>query len=201
MLASISQSSAVQILQHASRLSVSAGTAESAGAQLVATANGVTLPAGPGDGGPAQKAKAKLSAALFKPNAPSVTEMKIHLMKRLGEQLGVALDDYETHAAFGAALRDAIADIKLKPNGALVLAAIERKLGFDKLGFSLDTFVSAIIDPKSDEGQKVDEALKKDLGLDGDDAKDIRAGARASPHVMLESGLYQVASVRASPAG
>ena len=195
-LASISQSSAGQILRHASALIASTGTtADSAGAQLVATANGVTLPTGSGDGGPAKKAKAKLSEALFKPNAPSVTEMKIHLMKRLGEEFGIALDDYETHAAFGAALRDAIAEIKLEPNGALVLAAIERKLGFDKLGFSLDAFVNAIIDPKGNDGRKVDAALKKDLGLDSDSedrAFPVRAVLAAI--TLDESGLYRVVS-------
>ena len=159
-----------------------------AGARLVATANGVAV-ADNADS-PTQRAKAKLSEALFKPNAPSVTEMKIHLMKRLGQELGIALEDHETHASFGSAVRGAIADIKMKPGGALVLAAIERKLGFDTLGFSLDTFVTAIIDPKGDDGRKVDAALKKALGLD--DGDDRKSGARAVPAAILrdESGLY-----------
>lgn len=191
--ASISQSSAVQLLRHMRPLFSSAGTtAESAGAQLVATANGVAVP--DSAAGPTQRAKTKLSEALFKPNAPSVTEMKIHLMKRLGQEFGIALEDYATHAAFGSALRAAIAGIKMQPGGAVMLAAVERKLGFDKLGLSLDTFVNAIIDPKGDDGQKVDAALKKDLGLDSD--KDPSAAARAVPNVVTrdESGLYRVMS-------
>ncbi len=191
--ASISQSSAVQLLRHMRPLFSSAGTtAESAGAQLVATANGVAVP--DSAAGPTQRAKTKLSEALFKPNAPSVTEMKIHLMKWLGQEFGIALEDYVTHAAFGSALRAAIADIKMQPGGAVMLAAVERKLGFDKLGLSLDTFVNAIIDPKGDDGQKVDAALKKDLGLDSD--KDPSAAARAVPNVVTrdESGLYRVMS-------
>jgi len=189
--AALSQSSAVQILRHASPLSASAGAAaasDSAGARLVATANGVAV-ADNADS-PTQRAKAKLSEALFKPNAPSVTERKIHLMKRPGQELGIALEDHETHASFGSAVRAAIADIKMKPGGALVLSAIERKLGFDKLGFSLDTFVTAIIDPKGDDGRKVDKALKKELGLDDD--QDRKSGARAARVAITrdESGLY-----------
>lgn len=191
--AAISQSSAVQILRHAGPLSASAGAAAtSAGARLVATANGIAV--ADSAGGLTRRAKAKLSEALFAPNAPSVTETKIHLMKRLGQELGIALEDHETHASFGSALRAAIADIRMKPGGTFVLAAIERTLGFDKLGFSLDTFVAAIIDPKGDDGRKVDAALKKDLGLD--DGEDRKSGVRAAPAAVRrdESGLYGLVS-------
>jgi hypothetical protein len=180
----------VQILRHASPLSPhSSGTvADGAGAGFIAAANGIAVADSGGE--PTQRARAKLSEALFKPDAPSVTEMKIHLMKRLGQELGIALEDHETHASFGAALRTEIAKIKMKPGGNLMLAAIERKLGFDKLGFSLDTFVNAIIDPKGDDGRKVDAALKKELGLD--DGEDRRSGERTVRAVVTpdESGLY-----------
>ncbi len=194
-LTSFSRSSAVQILQQASRAFASTGAvSDTPGAHLVATANGVAAPNVTAAGGPTQQAKAKLSGALFKPNAPSVMEMKFNLMKRLGEELGIALEDHETHASFGSAVRAALVDIKLKPDGALALAAIERKLGFDTLGFSLDTFVAAIIDPKGDDGRKVDAALKKELGLD--DGENRTSGARAAPAAVTrdESGLYGLVS-------
>src|SRR5690606_33841224 len=170
------QSSALSILQRAARPLAENGAADPAGVNLVATANGVAPPRGSGGAGPTQQAKAKVSEALFKPNAPSVLEMKLHLMKRLGEEFGIKLEDHETNASFGRAIQSAIAEIKMKPGGSLVLSAIERKLGFDKLGFSLDTFVNAIIDPNGSDGQSVDAALKEHLGKtdedegDGDDA-------------------------------
>lgn len=174
-----------------SRPAASSEQAGSAGLNLVAAANGILLPSEPDGAEPAQKAKAKVSETLFKPDAPSVTELKLHLMKRLGEKFGVSLDDHENHASFGSAIRYEINKIKMKPRGALILSAIEKELGFDKLGFSLDTFVNAIIDPKGSDGEKVDAALKKELDIEDED-EEKAAGARAALETLQvdEIGLY-----------
>jgi len=81
-----------------------------------------------------------------------------------------------------------------------VVAAIERKLGFDTLGFLLDTFVAAIIDPKGNDGRRVDVALRKHLGLD--DGEDRKSGARAAPAAVRRdaSGLNGLVRLERSPA-
>lgn len=184
-------SSAVAILQNAVRPHAAAGGRETApGPGLVAVANGVQ-DAGV-SAGATQQAKAKVSEALFKPNSPSVTEMKLHLMKRLGEEFGIKLEDHDSHASFGRAIRSAIDDIRWSPSGVLKLAAVEKKLGFDELGFSLDTFVNAIIDSEGSDAKRVDAAIREHLGqaeADSDDAEDARRALKALLR-FDESGLY-----------
>mgnify|MGYP007011825432 CR=1 FL=1 len=193
---SSAQSSAVQLLQQANRPLLHKDTSPNvSGASLVAAANGVELPSDKDGAGPTRQAQAKVSEALFKPNEPSAIEMKLHLMKRLGEEFGITLEDHESHASFGRAIQAEITKIKMKPEGVLILSAIEKKLGFDKLGFSLDTFVNAIIDPKGTDGQKVDAALKEHLGVD-DKGQDKAEEARAALEKlrMDDAGLYGFAS-------
>lgn len=194
---STSQSSAVQLLQQANRplsqndVSSNALGSNVSGVSLVAAANGVELPGETDGAGPASRAWAKVSEALFKLNSPSPTEMKLHLMKRLGEEFNIKLEDRESHASFGRAIQAEINKIKLKPEGVLILSAIERKLGFDKLGFSLDAFVNAIIDPKGMDGQKVDAALKEHLEVD-DEGQNKAEDARAALEKLRldDAGLY-----------
>ncbi|HRN88135.1 hypothetical protein [Hyphomicrobium sp.] len=185
-------SSAVQILQQATRpLSQTEASSGTSGASLVAVANGVELPSDKEGAGPTSRANAKVSEALFKPNAPSAIEMKLHLMKRLGEEFGIKLEDHESHASFGRAIQAEINKIKMKPEGALILSAIEKKLGFDKLGFTLDEFVNAVIDPKGTDGQKIDAALKDHLGLDDEGEDKVEASRAALEALRIDdSGLY-----------
>lgn len=182
-------SSAVLILQQATR-STSQGDGRAASVDLVAVANGVE-DTGRTDGATRQ-AKTKIAESFFKPNAPSVTEFKLHLMKRLGDELGIEFEDHETNASFGKAVKAAIDDIKRQPGGFAILSAIEKTLGFDKLGFSLDTFVDALIDPESSEGRRVDAALKDHLGITDDDADAAKDAQKALNAVVRfdTDGLY-----------
>lgn len=195
---SLLQSGAALMLQQMTRSLVpaSVGSGIASGEGLVAVANAVTAPNISSAGGPLVRARAKISDAIFSVNAPSLMEMKIHLMKRLGEEVGVALEDHETHASFGAAVAKRIAEIKKQPQGAQMISALEKKLGFDKLGFSLDTFVNAIIDPKGNDGERVDAALKKHLGLEGGCEEEKSGAARRVLEALRrdESGLYGFAN-------
>lgn len=187
----------MQLLQQANRPRAETDASrDTSGAALIAAANGVDVPGDKEGAGPTSRANAKVSEAFFNPNAPSAIEMKLHLMKRLGEEFGIKLDDHATHASFGRAIQAEINKIKMKPEGALILLAIERKLGFDKLGFTLDEFVSAVIDPKGTDGQKVDAALKDHLGTDDDDKKDSVEAARAALDKLRfdDAGLYGFAN-------
>ena len=157
---------------------------------LVAAANGVARAGISGADALSARAQAKVSEALFDAGTVNVNALKINLMERLGEELGLSMDEFETAASFGAAVRAAIGQIKMQDGGALRLAEIERKLGLNKLGISLDTLVNAIMDPDGDDAAKLDAALRKDAGEAAkDDGKpDARAALSALRHD--DSGLY-----------
>jgi hypothetical protein len=179
-------SAALLILQQASPLAASTEARKTTpGDDLIATANGL---AQQGPSRASTQAEAKISEALFDSSAFDVTAMKINLMRRLGEEFGISLDDHASQASFGTAIKDAIAQIKRQDGGMLVLAAIERKLGLDKLGLSLDTLVNAITDPKGGDAEKLDAALRKQAGVD--DEKDSAVEALRTLLRRDETGLY-----------
>lgn len=179
-------SAALAILQQAASSSVTADKSTLPGVDLLAAANGIES----GASAPSKQAQAKISEALFSPSAPSVHEFKINLMRRLGEEFGVSLDDFETASAFGSAIQGIVAKMRSEPGGALRMIEIERKLGLDDLGISLDTLINAIIDPASSDGEKLEAALKEQIGeLENDEGKDAREALRALAE-RDENGLY-----------
>ncbi len=184
--ASSVNSTALLILQQTNPASSSTDTTKQSGNTLLAVANGVAE----AGAGPQAQARAKVSEALFDASKPNVMQMKIDLMRRLGEEFGISVDDFESASKFGAAIRDAIGQIELQEGGALALIAIERKLGLDKLGISLDELVSAIIDPESDDAEKLDAALSKKLGEDAKDGAKDTARVSIAPLQRDELGLY-----------
>lgn len=101
---------------------------------------------------------------MFSVMSVDINKMKINLMERVGKELGVSFDDYEKASDFGRALQEAVNEIKMSPNGDVVLRRIERQVGLDKLGISLDEFVQAIIDPEGRAAEKLDAALLREAG-------------------------------------
>ena len=73
-------------------------------------------------------------------------EQEIQLYKRVGQILGVKIEDYASSTDYANALINAIN--KIKANNPTqwpeIEIYIEQKLGLDKLGVSLDTVISAI---------------------------------------------------------
>lgn len=187
VLTTMSASSALQILQQVQH--GTAPTQRPVAEGLVAAANGA--PVG-GTSRPSREAQAKAVEAMFSANAVDANKLKIKLMERLGQELGLKLEDFETHAAFGAAVRDAIGQIKQQDGGPQILAAIEKKLGLDKLGLSLDALVNGIMDPEGEDGQTLAAALLKQAGEEAKaNGKDV---ARALLTLMQRDadGLYGV---------
>ena len=117
-----------------------------------------------GAGSPLTQARAKISDAMFSVNSVDPTEMKVRLIERLGEEFGIKQSDYTSVAAYGWDIRRAVDELKAKPGSALVISAIEKRLGLDRLGVTLDDLVDATVDPKSDGGKKLDAALAKQAG-------------------------------------
>lgn len=126
---------------------------------------------------------------MFSVMSVDINKMKINLMERVGKELGVSFDDYEKASDFGRALREAVNKIKLSENGDLVLREIERKVGLDKLGVSLDEFVDAIIDPESRAAEKLDAALLREAGGDAIDLIEDEEKPQGWPRID-ELGIY-----------
>lgn len=182
---------AVRILQQTSPLFTPAGRRTSPGDGLIAAVNGVAPRGGAGVSQASTQARAKISEALFGVNSVGITEMKINLMRRLGEEFGISLDDHASQSSFGAAIKEEIAKIRLLDNGEEILAKIEKTLGLDKLGLTIDAFVNAIVDPEGADAETLDAALRKQVGDDG--KKNERDEATKALRTLLqrdEAGSY-----------
>ncbi len=184
---SLNSSAALQILQQASAptLSKKEEEAPSAGSVILAAANGVAIPS---VGGAQSQAKAKISDA-FMDSPIDIQQLKFNLMRRLGEELGVKMDDFEDPRDYGSAIREVIGKIKASPTGAMYLAKLEKDLGLDKLGISIDDLVDAISSPDGDGGKKLDAALRAETGEDArkaaEDMQTVMRGVKTD-----ETGLY-----------
>lgn len=180
---------AVVLLQHASALARDQSLTNSS---FLATANGVKA-SGFAPNPSFTQARAKVSEAFFGAQTIGVHQMKVNLMERLGDAFGIKVEDFETVSQFGAAVRDIVSAIKLQDDGYLVLKEVEKKLGLDKLGISLDTLVKAIIDPESSDNDKLVTALEKELGAkssgkEGEGERSTKSAALTTD----EAGLYSV---------
>lgn len=109
-----------------------------------------------------------VSATMFSVDSLNITAVKVRLMERAGKEFGVDQADYESVSSYGAAVKDAVAALKRQSPSAI--AEIERQLGLDQLGVSLDTLVAAIVDPRGSDDQRLDGALKQHAGGQGEGA-------------------------------
>lgn len=101
---------------------------------------------------------------VFSVMSVDVNRMKINLMERLGEKLGVSMDDFENASEFGRAIEQIVNQIRMRADGDIAIMRIEHELGLDKLGISLDELVDAIVDPQSRAAEKLNEALLREAG-------------------------------------
>jgi hypothetical protein len=103
---------------------------------------------------------------MFSVDSLNITAVKVRLMERAGKEFGVDQTDYETVSSYGAAVKNAVE--ALKPQSPSAIAEIERQLGLDQLGVSLDTLVGAIGDPRGSDNESLDAALKQHAGRQGE---------------------------------
>lgn len=158
-MSSISALNTVSLLILQPQRALSGGA--SAGDNLLASANGV---AGLTSGSPMTQAQGKINQSMFSVNNLDATQMKARLFERVGKEFGINQDDYDSLFSYGSAIKTALEDLKQKSPSTVT--AIEKKLGLDELGVSLDTLVNAIVDPQGSDGDKLDAALAKKLGED-----------------------------------
>ncbi|UVK46274.1 hypothetical protein BPNPMPFG_001898 [Mesorhizobium sp. AR07] len=167
---------ALLILQQPSPLARSVGDS-------LADTGGVSGLAGTGAGSPLTLAQVKISD-MFSVNRVDPTAEKVRLIERLGEEFGIRQSDYTSMVAYGADIRRAVEALIAKPGSSLVILQIEKRLGLDKLGISLDELVNATIDPNGHDGKKLDAALKKQVGDGG------KSEGFSGPLQFDEIGLY-----------
>jgi hypothetical protein len=179
-------SAALLILEQASAPTASDKDEEPpAGSVILAAANGVAIPS---VGGAQAQAKAKISDA-FMDSPIDIQQMKFNLFRRLGEELGVKMDDFKDPRDYGSAIRTVIGKIKASPTGAMYLAKLEKELGLDELKISIDDLVDAISSPDGKGGKKLDAALRAQTGEDAAKAaEDVEIVLRSIK--TDETGLY-----------
>ncbi len=147
---------ALQILQRTDAAKSNTTSKESTDTLTVVASGTITK-------GPAATASAQTGDALFSVNSPNLNKMRIDLIKRVGDEFGIKESDYDSPFAYGAAIKQKIAEIERQPNSQQEIDRIEKELGLDKLGLSLDEVANAIMDPKGDDARKLDAALEKQI--------------------------------------
>lgn len=109
------------------------------------------------------QAQSKVSGALFGTDSKvDLTKMKLDLIYRTGKALGLERDDYASMSDFAKAMQKAYQGLSSSE-----VNSIERDLGLDKLGLSLQDVVDSAKDPDSND--KVTRALKLQLDKNKDD--------------------------------
>lgn len=147
---------------------------------LVAISNGAkvssqTLP---------HSSTSKISNAIFSVNHVDTQSMKLDLYRKTGEALGVDQDDFEDMGEYADALRQAVG--KLKIEGAS-LRPIEKELGLDKLGISLEDMIDSMTQPNGGVTKKLESALAREAGVAEED--DV---SKALTVTSNDIGIYQV---------
>lgn len=163
------------------------------------------------------KARAAATEALFGVNRESGEKLLIRRIEQLGQVLGVDRSDYGDFDVFIRAVKDVLIQVIAKPNGAMTIETIaarmkldpdtvaalkaqktpdmlfriiEKHLGLDRLGLSLDRLVTAAQDLQGAEAETIIEILLRDRALS------TTGGAGQAPVLVRtdEAGLYRVAA-------
>lgn len=108
------------------------------------------------------QAQSKISEAFFNADSnASITKMKLDLIERTGKALGVEKDDYVSMDDFVAAMKKAYGEIKVQPGGAAIIHGLEKELGLDKLGVSLEDVINSAGDGENND--TLTQALERQL--------------------------------------
>ncbi len=172
------------------------------------------LAAGPGR---ESQARAAATEAQFSVNHVSGEKLLIRRMEQLGQVLGVDRSHFEDFGDFMRAVKDTLIQVIAKPGGAMLIETIaarlkldpdtvaalkaqktpdllfriiEKHLGLDGLGLSVDRLVTAAQDLQGAEAETVINILLRDGGL-----SQTGGAGRASVLIRTdEAGLYRVAA-------
>ncbi|AZO39048.1 hypothetical protein EOA27_34250 [Mesorhizobium sp. M2A.F.Ca.ET.037.01.1.1] len=112
-----------------------------------------------------------VSASKFSLDGLNITATKVRLMQQAGKEFGVDQTDYESVSSYGSAIKSAVEALKRQSPSAV--AKIERQLGLDQLGVSLDALVNAIVRPQGGDNDRLDAALKRHASGEGDQPDEL----------------------------
>ncbi|MGV1757075.1 hypothetical protein [Rhizobium sp. P44RR-XXIV] len=135
------------------------------------------------------QAQSKVSEAFFGTDGKvNITKLKMDLIERTGKALGVEKDSFVSMDDFIAAMKEAFNKIKNDPGA---IHAIEKDLGLDKLGLSLEDVINSAKDGENND--KVTRALERQLNQ-GRDKKDDGQTGQVTAIGLDKTGLYGLLS-------
>ncbi|TGT70950.1 hypothetical protein EN802_21865 [bacterium M00.F.Ca.ET.159.01.1.1] len=117
---------------------------------------------------PLTQAEPADSAPKFSVDSLNITATKVRLMQRAGKEFAVDQADYDSVSSYGSAIKNAVEALKRQSPSAI--PKIERQLGLDQLGVSLDALVNAIVRPQGGDNDRLDDALRQHAGGQGEAA-------------------------------
>jgi hypothetical protein len=130
------------------------------------------------------QAQSKISESLFSVNHVSINKLKMDLIDRTGKALGVDQADFASREDFVDAMQKALGKLKMV-GGDDAVRGLEKELGIDKLGVSIQDVIDSAKDPEAND--KLTKALEKqakiNLGLD-------EVAAQRFPIQFDEAGTY-----------
>jgi hypothetical protein len=112
--------------------------------------------------------ESKVAEQMFGVNNSSIIKQKLDLIDKTGKALGVDQADYDTRDAFVDAMQKALGQLKIQGGDAAV-HGLEKQLGLDKLGVSLQDVIDSARDPEAND--KLTKALQRKAGVLADDAE------------------------------
>ncbi len=184
-LSSISGSSTALLLLQPGGVSSTAKTPSSSDA-ITAVASGQTSHGKVSVAKQPSPGESKVAEAMFGINHPSITKQKLDIIDRTAKALGVNQDDYASRDEFVAAFQKAFGRLKID-GGDSAVHGLEKELGLDKLGISLQDVIDSASNPEAND--RLTKALKRKAGIYGDntDGNDT-SPSLATPN--YATGLY-----------
>ncbi|WP_168878697.1 hypothetical protein [Rhizobium sp. P28RR-XV] len=142
-------------------------------------------------------AQSKVSEAMFSMSGNSIAKQKLDLIERTGKALGIERSSYASMDDFVAAMKKAFGEIKVQPGGMGAIHGLEKELGLDKLGLSLEDVINSATD--GGDNDKVTRAFEKRSHKDKDKKDDTETddGSKTTQEVVVDqvaAGLYGLLS-------
>ena len=109
--------------------------------------------------------ESKVAEAMFGVNNANINKLKLDLIDRTAKAMGINQDDYDSRDAFVDAMQTALGHLKIEGGDAAV-HGLEKQLGLDKLGVTLQDVIDSARDPEAND--KLTQALKRQAGMYGD---------------------------------
>jgi len=133
-------------------------------------------------------AKSKLAVSIFSVTNVDVNELKLNLMNRAGKALGLDENNYSSNDEYFEAVEHVVQTLKL--HGSVgVIKSVEKEIGLDKLGVSLEDLVNKD-DPEASD--RVKKALERKVG---NQDEEMRSADGFLVRVTIDAnGIYNISA-------